>query len=59
MKYTFVVFQDKGAAWRWNLVASNGQRIAASGESFASKRSAQRAARNVSARAAVATMGAK
>lgn len=40
----FVVFRDAANSWRWKLVASNGQRIATSGESFASKQNAINAA---------------
>jgi uncharacterized protein YegP (UPF0339 family) len=47
----FHVYADTGQKWRWKLVASNGQTIASSGESFSSKSSAHEAAENVQARA--------
>ena len=47
----FVVYKDSGGNWRWRLVASNGQTVGSSGESFSSRASAQRAAENVKARA--------
>ena len=53
-RYSFVLFPDASAKWRWHLRASNGRLIAASGESFASRASAKRAALNVSRRAAIA-----
>ena len=54
--YRFEVYADKSGAYRWRLVASNGRTIAASGESFSSKRKASYAARNVGARAAGAKL---
>ena len=33
----FVVYKDSGGNWRWRLVASNGQTVASSGESFSSR----------------------
>ena len=44
----FHVYPDKGGKWRWRIVASNGQRVAVSGESFDSKSSAKRALRRLS-----------
>ena len=44
---TFVVFRDTAGYYRWRLVASNGQKIATSGEAFASKANAERSARLV------------
>lgn len=40
----FVIYQDSARYWRWRLVASNGEKIASSGESFYSKENARRAA---------------
>jgi uncharacterized protein YegP (UPF0339 family) len=42
----FVVYADSGGKYRWRLESSNGQTIASSGESFASKSSAREAAEN-------------
>jgi uncharacterized protein YegP (UPF0339 family) len=41
------VFQDEGGRWRWHIFAGNGRRIATSGEDFASKGNARRAARGM------------
>ena len=38
---------DRSGEYRWRLVASNGQTVASSGESFATKANARRAAENV------------
>src|SRR5262245_22586039 len=43
----FVIYADSGGSYRWRLVASNGQTVATSGESFSSKANARRAAENV------------
>ena len=43
----FEIYADAGGNYRWRLVASNGQNIASSGESFDSKSNARRAAENV------------
>lgn len=43
----FVIYQDKGEKYRWRLVAPNGQETAASGQHFASKYDAKRAAEEV------------
>ena len=43
----FEIYADAGGNYRWRLVASNGQTVASSGESFASKANARRAAENV------------
>ena len=40
----FQVYADRGGKYRWRAKSSNGQTVASSGESFASKASAQRAA---------------
>ena len=43
----FEIYADAGGSYRWRLIASNGQNIASSGESFDSKSNARRAAENV------------
>ena len=43
----FEIYADASGSYRWRLVASNGQTVAPSGESFASKANARRAAENV------------
>jgi hypothetical protein len=43
----FEIYVDRSGEYRWRLAASNGQTIASSGESFASKANARRAAENV------------
>jgi hypothetical protein len=43
----FEIYADAKGSYRWRLVASNGQTVASSGESFASKAHARRAAENV------------
>ena len=43
----FQIYADTTGKYRWRLVASNGQNIASSGESFDSKSNAKRAAENV------------
>ena len=43
----FEIYADASGSYRWRLVASNGQTAASSGESFASKANARRAAENV------------
>ena len=47
----FVIYADRSGEYRWRLVASNGQTVASSGESFASKSNARRAAESVKASA--------
>jgi uncharacterized protein YegP (UPF0339 family) len=54
MAAKFVVHKDKGGKWRWVLRSSNGQTIATAGESFSSRGSAEKAARNVKERASSA-----
>lgn len=51
---TFKVLKTSAGNWYWHLIASNGQKIATAGESFASKDSAKRAAQNVKDNAASA-----
>jgi uncharacterized protein YegP (UPF0339 family) len=43
----FELYTDSADHWRWRLKDSNGIKIASSGEWFASKASAKRAAENV------------
>jgi uncharacterized protein YegP (UPF0339 family) len=47
----FDVYKNKGGKWRWKLIGSNGRKVASSGESFASRANAVRAAENVKQRA--------
>jgi hypothetical protein len=47
----FEIYADASGSYRWRLVASNGQIVASSGESFASKANARRAAESVKANA--------
>ena len=50
------VYRDAGGQYRWRLVSDNGQTVASSGESFASKANAIRAAENVRDHAGSATI---
>ena len=43
----FQIYKDAAGNYRWRLKDSNGEKIASSGESFSSRYSAERAARNV------------
>ena len=52
----FVVYADSGGNYGWRLVASNGQTVATSGESSASKGNARRAAEGVKAGAGSAAI---
>jgi uncharacterized protein YegP (UPF0339 family) len=45
--WKFEVYEDQAGHYRWRLKASNGQIVASSGESFASKSNAKEAAENV------------
>jgi uncharacterized protein YegP (UPF0339 family) len=47
----FEIYADRGKKFRWRVVAGNGQTIGSSGESFASRGSCGRSARNVKAKA--------
>lgn len=49
--WRYQYFKDKAGQWRWRLLAANGRKVAVSGESFASRAHAERAARNVRANA--------
>jgi uncharacterized protein YegP (UPF0339 family) len=51
MAWRFEVYPDSGGKCRRRLVASNGQTVGSSGESFASKANATEAAANVKANA--------
>jgi uncharacterized protein len=52
----FQIYADSAGKYRWRLKASNGEKIASSGESFASKESAKRAAETVKATAGGASI---
>jgi uncharacterized protein YegP (UPF0339 family) len=54
----FVIYVDSAGQYRWRLVASNGEKIASSGESFYDKSGAKRAAELVKAYAGTATIDA-
>jgi uncharacterized protein YegP (UPF0339 family) len=43
----FHIYEDRGGHYRWKLVAPNGEETASSGEGFASKSNAKRAAESV------------
>jgi uncharacterized protein YegP (UPF0339 family) len=43
MKVT--IYQDLGNCWRWHITARNGKLVCTSGESFANKGNASRAAK--------------
>jgi uncharacterized protein YegP (UPF0339 family) len=43
----FELFKDKGGSWRWRLISRNGRKTATSGESFAKKGNALRAAQKL------------
>ncbi len=47
MTARFEVFKDIAGNWRWKLYASNNERIAVSGESFASSQEAVRSCETV------------
>ncbi len=47
MSKRFEIFNDRAGAWRWRLKDGNNVKVATSGESFASKANARRAAENV------------
>jgi uncharacterized protein YegP (UPF0339 family) len=56
MAARFELFQDAASSWRWRLKDGNNVKVATSGESFASKASARRAAENVRETAPGATI---
>lgn len=45
--WNYVVYADSSGAYRWRAKSANGQIVASSGESFASKSNAEAAAINV------------
>ncbi len=45
--YVMQIYKDRSKKWRWRFIAPNRRIMACSGESFSSKRSAQRASENV------------
>lgn len=51
----FDIYRDKAGNYRWRLVANNGAKVASSGEAFASRSNATRAARDVKRVAPAAT----
>jgi|tagenome__1003787_1003787.scaffolds.fasta_scaffold20668508_2 uncharacterized protein YegP (UPF0339 family) len=50
-KANFEVYADRGGTFRWRATARNGHTVASSGESFANRSNAKRAAENVQAKA--------
>lgn len=44
---TLYVYTDKAGKWRWQLLAGNGEIVAASSQGYASKANAERNARRV------------
>lgn len=52
--WKFEIYADAGGAYRWRLVAANGQTVASSGESFVSESEAREAAENVKKKAGAA-----
>jgi uncharacterized protein YegP (UPF0339 family) len=55
---TFEVYPDAASKYRWRLKDGNGAIVASSGESFASRDNAKRAAENVKRTAPVAQIAA-
>ena len=51
----FEVYADASGEYRWRLIAGNGQNVASSGEPFAGKANAERAAESFKANAASVT----
>jgi uncharacterized protein YegP (UPF0339 family) len=54
--WKFEIYQDVVHEWRWRLLAPNGKIIADSGEGYATRANARRAAENVRARIAQAAI---
>lgn len=52
----FVIFRDTAGYYRWRLIAVNGEKVATSGEAFASKQNATRAAYLVKQLAPIASV---
>lgn len=55
--WNFEIYRDAGGFYRWRLRSSNGQVVASSGESFASRANAERAAEQVKRSAGAAAIG--
>lgn len=53
--WDYEVYDDAAGEFRWRAKSSNGHKVASSGEAFASKQNAQRAADNVRDNAGGAT----
>jgi uncharacterized protein YegP (UPF0339 family) len=53
--WNYEIYPDAGGSYRWRAKSSNGQNVGSSGESFASKSNAERAAENVRDNAGSAT----
>lgn len=47
MIYKIVVYKDLRSAWRWRLIAPNGQVMADSAEAYYSKSNAKRSAKRL------------
>lgn len=45
----FHVYQDKSGAWRWRMVARNGETVADGGQSYTRQRDALRAVKRIMA----------
>ena len=56
MPWKFKIYADKADEFRWRLIASNGEPVASSGEAFASKANAKRAAETVKENAGSASI---
>jgi uncharacterized protein YegP (UPF0339 family) len=54
--YRFEVYEDEAREFRWRLVAPNGRTVADSGEAYARKADAIRAAENVAMHAPIAAI---
>ena len=54
--HKFDIYKDSAGKYRWRLIAPNGQKVATSGESFANRGNAERAAQRVGSQAAKAEM---
>ncbi len=54
----FEIYADSAGKYRWRLKDGNSQIVASSGESFASRDNAKRAAQNVKSTAPTATIDA-
>jgi uncharacterized protein len=54
----FEIYLDVAGKYRWRLKDGNNEKVASSGESFASRENAKRAARNVKTTAPTATVDA-